>query len=294
MSNGGGLDYRAAGVDLDAAERTKEGLKALVASTRDANTLSELGAFGGLYAVPGDVTQPVLVSSADGVGTKLKVAFMTGRQPHRNGMGDTAVDISGFGLADKEVTLAEVLSDAGYNTVHIGKWHLGDIMETWPNHQGFDFAAFPIHQQGQLTVFNDDAFDRHAGTYRDARVACCLAQLLGDGAHPALGGCKAPVPPAESVQVGHDRIRRSRSKVCSEYGIETQCALEQGALETLGDLVMDVHADEAQELTHLVAAETTDIEAEPRQRRGHGAIDVLEQAAADEHIDQSVAVDVPK
>jgi arylsulfatase A-like enzyme len=63
-------------------------------------------------------------------------------------MGDTAVDIAGFGLADKEVTLAEVLSESGYNTVHIGKWHMGDIMEAWPNHQGFDFASFPIHQQG--------------------------------------------------------------------------------------------------------------------------------------------------
>ncbi len=89
--------------------------------------------------------------------TPTRVAFMTGRQPYRNGMGDTAVDISGFGLAGKEVTLAEVLSEVGYNTVHIGKWHMGDIMEAWPNHQGFDFAAFPIHQQGQLTIFNDDA-----------------------------------------------------------------------------------------------------------------------------------------
>lgn len=89
--------------------------------------------------------------------TPTRVAFMTGRQPYRNGMGDTAVDIAGFGLADKEVTLAEVLSDSGYNTVHIGKWHMGDIMESWPNHQGFDYASFPIHQQGQLTIFNDDA-----------------------------------------------------------------------------------------------------------------------------------------
>jgi arylsulfatase A-like enzyme len=89
--------------------------------------------------------------------TPTRVAFMTGRQPHRNGMGDTAVDIAGFGLADKEVTLAEVLSEVGYNTVHIGKWHMGDIMEAWPTHQGFDFAAFPIHQQGQLTIFHDDA-----------------------------------------------------------------------------------------------------------------------------------------
>ncbi len=89
--------------------------------------------------------------------TPTRVAFMTGRQPHRNGMGNTAVDISGFGLAGKEVTLAEVLSEAGYNTTHIGKWHMGDIREAWPNYQGFDFAAFPIHQQGQLTIFHDDA-----------------------------------------------------------------------------------------------------------------------------------------
>lgn len=74
----GGLDYRASGVDLDAAERAKERLATLVASTRDENTLSELGLFGGLYAVPGGVEGPVLVSSADGVGTKLKLAFQTG------------------------------------------------------------------------------------------------------------------------------------------------------------------------------------------------------------------------
>lgn len=91
--------------------------------------------------------------------TPTRVAFMTGRQPHRNGMGNTAVDISGFGLADKEVTIAEVLSEAGYNTAHVGKWHMGDIKEAWPNFQGFDYAAFPIHQQGQLTIYHDDAAD---------------------------------------------------------------------------------------------------------------------------------------
>ena len=91
--------------------------------------------------------------------TPTRVAFMTGRQPYRYGMGNTSVDISGFGIAAKEVTLAEVLSEAGYNTVHIGKWHMGDIQEAWPNHQGFDYGAFPIHQQGQLTIFNDDAAD---------------------------------------------------------------------------------------------------------------------------------------
>ncbi|MEH6549644.1 MAG: sulfatase-like hydrolase/transferase [Pseudomonadales bacterium] len=89
--------------------------------------------------------------------TPTRVAFMTGRQPHRNGMGNTAVDISGFGLAAEEVTLAEVLSKSGYNTSHVGKWHMGDIQESWPNMQGFDYASFPIHQQGQLTIYHDDA-----------------------------------------------------------------------------------------------------------------------------------------
>lgn len=91
--------------------------------------------------------------------TPTRVAFMTGRQPHRNGMGNTQVDIAGFGLAANEVTLAEILSDSGYNTSHVGKWHMGDIKASWPNFQGFDYAVFPIHQQGQLTIYHDDSAD---------------------------------------------------------------------------------------------------------------------------------------
>jgi len=79
MSDVEGLSYRSAGVDLDAADRAKGALKELVARTRDENTLSEMGLFGGLYAVPRGVGDPVLVSSADGVGTKLKIAFLAGR-----------------------------------------------------------------------------------------------------------------------------------------------------------------------------------------------------------------------
>lgn len=89
--------------------------------------------------------------------TPTRVAFTTGRLPVRMGMGDTTVDISGFGLPAAEVTLAEVLKGAGYNTSHVGKWHMGDIAESWAMNQGFDYAAMPIHQQGQLTIFNDDA-----------------------------------------------------------------------------------------------------------------------------------------
>ncbi len=89
--------------------------------------------------------------------TPTRVAQMTGRLPVRMGMGDTTVDIAGFGLPDGEVTLAEVLKQAGYATSHVGKWHMGDIAESWAMNQGFDYAQHAIHQQGQLTIFNDDA-----------------------------------------------------------------------------------------------------------------------------------------
>ncbi|MBB4635366.1 phosphoribosylformylglycinamidine cyclo-ligase [Longimicrobium terrae] len=79
MSEQPGLSYAAAGVDIDAAHQAMKGVAAMVRSTATPDTLSELGSFGGLYRVPRDAKQPVLVASTDGVGTKLKVAFMAGR-----------------------------------------------------------------------------------------------------------------------------------------------------------------------------------------------------------------------
>ena len=89
--------------------------------------------------------------------TPTRVAQMTGRLPVRMGMGDTTVDIAGFGLPGGEVTLAEVLKQAGYATSHVGKWHMGDIPESWAMNQGFDYAQHAVHQQGQMTIFHDDA-----------------------------------------------------------------------------------------------------------------------------------------
>src|SRR5690606_21524155 len=54
------------------------GIAAMLRSTRPPDTLSDLGSFGGLYRVPSGFARPVLVASTDGVGTKLKVAFLTG------------------------------------------------------------------------------------------------------------------------------------------------------------------------------------------------------------------------
>jgi phosphoribosylformylglycinamidine cyclo-ligase len=74
-----GLSYRDAGVDRAAAERAKNRIGEIVASTDVEGVLSAVGSFGGLFRVPAGLRSPVLVSSADGVGTKLKVAIRAGR-----------------------------------------------------------------------------------------------------------------------------------------------------------------------------------------------------------------------
>ena len=72
--------YRAAGVNLEAADRFKARLGALVAATRSEGVLGELGGFGGCFSLAGVAeTDPVLVASADGVGTKVLVARAAGR-----------------------------------------------------------------------------------------------------------------------------------------------------------------------------------------------------------------------
>jgi len=75
----GGGQYAAAGVDLASAESTKERIGRLVAETRTSLSLGEIGAFGGMVRVPGDMRRPVLVLSTDGVGTKVLVALAAGR-----------------------------------------------------------------------------------------------------------------------------------------------------------------------------------------------------------------------
>jgi len=74
---GTGLSYRDAGVDIDAGNRSVELMKAHVRSTFRKEVLSDIGGFGGLFALDTQkYSEPVLVSGTDGVGTKLKLAFM--------------------------------------------------------------------------------------------------------------------------------------------------------------------------------------------------------------------------
>ncbi|MFN2375938.1 MAG: phosphoribosylformylglycinamidine cyclo-ligase [Candidatus Binatia bacterium] len=73
------LTYRDAGVDIDAADRLVAGIARLAAKTRIPGVLSGVGPFAASFALPKGLKDPVLVSSTDGVGTKLALAQLTGR-----------------------------------------------------------------------------------------------------------------------------------------------------------------------------------------------------------------------
>lgn len=75
----GALDYRAAGVDIEAADDAKHRLARLVQSTMTAGARGAFGGFGGMFRVPDGYRSPLLVASADGVGTKIKIAIEAAR-----------------------------------------------------------------------------------------------------------------------------------------------------------------------------------------------------------------------
>jgi len=91
--------------------------------------------------------------------TPTRVAMMTGRYPIRTGLTEAKTTLSGEGLSGEEVTIAEVLRNAGYNTSHVGKWHMGEIEQAYASNQGFMHAEFPIHQQAQLALMGMESVD---------------------------------------------------------------------------------------------------------------------------------------
>ena len=78
MSTRAQIRYRDAGVDIDEADRAVSSIKKLARRTFTHGVLTDIGSFGACYQLSG-LRRPVLISSADGVGTKLKLAFLTGR-----------------------------------------------------------------------------------------------------------------------------------------------------------------------------------------------------------------------
>ncbi len=97
------ITYKDAGVDIDAGEALVDRIKPLARATARPEVLGGIGGFAALCSIPGRYKEPILVSGTDGVGTKLKSAFATGR--HRS----VGIDLVAMCVNDVIVTGAEPL-----------------------------------------------------------------------------------------------------------------------------------------------------------------------------------------
>ena len=112
------MDYKKAGVDIDAGNEFVRRIRPLVRSTFRPEVLTDIGGFGGLFRFdPKRYRDPVLVSGTDGVGTKLRIAFLTGRH-------DTVgIDLVAMNVNDVAVCGAEPLFFLDY--LAVGKLKVG-------------------------------------------------------------------------------------------------------------------------------------------------------------------------
>ena len=94
--------------------------------------------------------------------TPSRAAAATGRMAVRSGMYNIGMLLESHGMGAEEVTIAEVLSEEGYATAFHGKWHLGDIEESYPHNQGFDEAFFTGYNQ--ILSLNSDIAEQGNAT----------------------------------------------------------------------------------------------------------------------------------
>ena len=90
--------------------------------------------------------------------TPTRLALLTGRHPVRTGVDIVLWPGQLQGLAPEEVTVAEILSAAGYHTAMFGKWHVGDLEHHAPENQGFDYAYYGLYNGAIYSWANQDAF----------------------------------------------------------------------------------------------------------------------------------------
>ncbi len=87
--------------------------------------------------------------------TPTRVALLTGRLPVRAGLNAVLFPGAEAGLSTDEVTLAELMSAAGYSTAMFGKWHVGEHEEFHPTNQGFDEAYYWVYNEAPA-MWNED------------------------------------------------------------------------------------------------------------------------------------------
>ena len=184
------VTYADAGVNIDQANRAKQRIKYLAHKTFTKGVLSEIGGFGGLYSVDKKYLDPVLVSSVDGVGTKLKVAFemnmhhSIGADLVNHCVNDIAVqgaaplffmDYLATGVLDPEVA-EKIVGGLAEACKHNGCALIGGETAEMPGFYArgeYDLAGFIVGVVERARIING----------KDVQIGDCVLSLPSNGLH---------------------------------------------------------------------------------------------------------------
>jgi len=255
------VDYASAGVDIAAADRAKEKIKELARKTFNSSVLSEIGSFGGFFKPElGGFKNPVLISSADGVGTKLKIAFMTGRH---NTVGEDLVnhcvndilvhgakplfflDYIATGKLDPEV-VAEIVTGLSSGCRNAGMALLGGETAEMPDFYPageYDLAGFIVGVVEQNRIINGNDIEAgdtiiglastglHTNGYSLARKAVFdLAGIKPEDSITGLGQSAA-----DALLMTHRSYQKSISGLMEKYHIKGMAHITGGGIK--GNLI---------------------------------------------------------
>lgn len=220
--------YRDAGVDIDVGEEVVRRIKPLVRNTFTPGVLADIGAFGGFFAL--DVarySQPVLVSSVDGVGTKLKVAFRTGRH-------DTiGQDLVNHCVNDIAVCGADPLFFLDYFSTSTLD---ADVAEQLVRGLSEACRANGCALIGGETAEMPDIYSDGEYDLAGAVVGVVEKEQILDGSRVAAGDILIGIPSSGLHTNGYSLARRI---LFSAYAVHD--APEELGGETIGDALLRVH-----------------------------------------------------
>jgi arylsulfatase A-like enzyme len=180
---------------------------------------------------------------------------------------DNAVPFPEMGLPGSEVTIAEVLKDEGYHTVHIGKWHLGRSAESNPNAQGFDesllMASGLYLPEDDPDVVNAKLDFDPIDTFLWARMQFAAAFNSGEWFEP--GGYLTDYWTDESLKVIEANRNRPFFLYLAHWGVHTPLQATREDYDAVGDIEphrLRVYAAMLHALDRSVGEITAKLEAE--------------------------------
>ena len=244
----------------------------------------ELGSYGG-GELRGTPTPNLDAMAAQGIKftshysepscTPTRLALLTGRYPVRTGVDVVLWPGQHQGLADEEITVAEVLSDSGYSTAMFGKWHVGELEEHAPERQGFDYAYYGVYNGKPYSWANMKEF-------YDAET------IDGVGFEYDFPGTLEDYSEKYDIPIyGHfEGIKGKGRREVEKIGKTSMPDMEEGSISRIKSYIKD-HADSSDPFFIYWASYAQQMAASPKEFRGREGYDVpnLQSAQLAQHDD---------